>query len=313
MSEPTQAPAALPGGVVTPLVTFLDESRRTPHADHMKVLVEAQIAAGVHGLLTVGSTGELGSLDWAGRIETVRVVADAVAGRVPVWAGVGGLGTQDTVQAAKEAVVAGANAVLALQPLFFDCGDDELYEHFGAVAEAVDVPVIAYNVPVRTPRALSQQLQVRLVRDGVIAGIKDSSGDLSAGRLLCRELADTAARVYSGGELTLDSALAAGFHGIVPGFANILPGPAVTMWTHAGTNDEESQTAQEIYLALFDILGAELPGAGFPARAIGAIKAAAALVLGLPVPASTPPLTQPTEAFSAAVAEALARAGVTPP
>ncbi|MFF2653942.1 dihydrodipicolinate synthase family protein [Streptomyces sp. NPDC058045] len=305
-----QPPAALPGGVITPLVTFLDASGERPDPAQMGVLVEAQLTAGVNGLLAVGSTGELGSLDRAGRRETVRVVADAVSGRVPVWAGVGGLGTRDTVRAAREAVDVGADAVLALQPLFFDCAEDELYAHFGAVAGAVDVPVIAYNVPVRTPRALSQELQERLVRDGVIAGIKDSSGDLSAGRLLCRALAGTAARVYTGGELTLDSALAAGFHGIVPGFANILPGPAVTMWEHAGRKDKDSLAAQETYLALFDILAAELPGAGFPARAIGAIKCAAALTLGLPVPGSTMPLTPPTEEFSAAVAAVLRRAEV---
>ncbi|HZX07811.1 dihydrodipicolinate synthase family protein [Kribbella sp.] len=298
----------LPAGVVTPLVTFLDESGTRPHAGHLKILVDTQVAAGVHGLLAIGSTGELGSLSADGRRATVRVVVDAAAGRVPVWAGAGGLGTLDTVQAARDCVDAGADAVLALQPLFFDCSDDELYEHFAAIAGAVDVPVIAYNVPVRTPRALSQPLQERLVRDGVIAGIKDSSGDLAAGRLLCRALAGTTAKVYSGGELTLDSALAAGFHGIVPGFANILPGPAVALWEHAGSNDKESLAAQESYLELFGILAAELPGAGFPARAIGAIKCAAAAALGLPVPRSTPPLTAPTAEFAAAVAAVVQRA-----
>src|SRR5690606_1032299 len=105
-----------------------------------KALVEQQIAGGVAGLLVNGSTGELGNLTPAEQSAVLRAVAEATSGRLPIWAGVAGLGTADAVIAATAAEADGADALLALPPLFFDASDAELADHFRAVASAVSIP-----------------------------------------------------------------------------------------------------------------------------------------------------------------------------
>ncbi len=155
------ADRALPSGVVTPLVVFRTDDG-APYRAATKALVEHQLAAGVHGLLVNGSTGELGHLVTAERSAVLRAVVEAAAGRVPVWAGVAGLGTTDAVTAAREAEAGGADAALVLPPLFFDTSDAELAEHFRRVAAAIGMPVLAYDVPVRAPRKLPVSLLVGL-------------------------------------------------------------------------------------------------------------------------------------------------------
>lgn len=299
---------ALPSGIVTPLVTFLTADG-DPDAAAMKTLADAQISSGIHGLLAVGSTGELGSLTPARRAKTIEIVAEAAAGRIPVWGGVAGLGTDETVVAAREAVAAGADAVLVLPPLFFDSSDGELTRHFSLVAEAVDVPVVAYDVPPRTPRKLPVGVIARLAADGALAGVKDSSGDLTAGRLMVEAVAGHEGfRTYIGSEITIDAAFILGFDGIVPGFANVLPGPAVAMYDahRAGRSDRE---AVRRYLALFDVLRVALDGAGGPAAAINALKVGAAHSLGLPVSSVAEPFAQPTEDFTARIRHIVEAAG----
>lgn len=300
-------------GIITPLVTFVDGGG-DPDRAAMARLVEHQVEAGVHGLLAAGSTGELGNLTPAQRIRTTEVVAEAVAGRVPVWAGVAGLGTTDTVLAARDAAAAGADALLVLPPLFFDVSDDELVRHFSAVADAVDIPLVAYDVPPRTPRKIPVGVLVALGLSGALRGVKDSSGDLTAGRLAVAATAGIPGfRVYVGSEITMDAAFVLGFHGIVPGFANVMPAPAVRLHDAWSRGDlEAARGEQAAYLELFRILAVPLPGAGGPAAAVNAIKVATAAVLGLPLPAISEPLTQPTAQFAAAIAAVLDAATAVP-
>lgn len=289
---------ALPSGIVTPLVTFLTADGE-PDAGAMRILTEAQISAGIHGLLAVGSTGELGSLTPARRARTIEAVVDAAAGRVPVWGGVAGLGTDEAVVAARDAVAAGADAVLVLPPLFFDSSDSELERHFSFVAEAVDVPVVAYDVPPRTPRKLPAGVIARLAADGALAGVKDSSGDLTAGRLLVEAVSGLEGfRTYIGSEITIDAAFVLGFDGIVPGFANMLPAPAVAIYD-AYRDGRADGEAVHRYLALFEVLLVALEGAGGPAAAINALKVGAAHTLGLPMSPVAEPFTQPADDFAA--------------
>jgi 4-hydroxy-tetrahydrodipicolinate synthase len=294
---------ALPRGIVTPLVTFLDRDGG-PDPAAMGALVEHQLAGGVQGVLAVGSTGELGNLSAEQRDRTIDVVAAAVAGRVPVWAGVVGLGTTDAVEAARRAVARGADALLVLPPLFFDSSDAELARHFRLVKDAVgDLPVVAYDVPPRTPRKLPTAVVADLAREGVLAGVKDSSGDLTGGRLTIEATADVPAfRNYIGSEITIDAALTLGFHGIVPGFANVLPAPGARIVAAFDAGDPAGVVAaQRDYLALFEVLRVPLAGAGGPAAAVNALKVGTAVALGLPVPAISEPMTQPDAAFAAAV------------
>lgn len=284
---------ALPAGVVTPLVTFLDE-RGEPDAEATHALVAAQRASGVDGLLAVGSTGELGNLTAAQRRRAIEQVIQAAEGAVPVWAGIAGLGTQEAVEASIEAAEAGADALLVLPPLFFDVSDSELFAHFSAVAAASELPVVVYDVPARAPRKIPAGLLGELARAGVIDGVKDSSGDLTAARLLLESVRDLPGfATYLGVEVMIDLAVRAGFHGVVPGFANVLPAAAVAVH-RAG---QEADGAQRDLIALHRVLAIELPGAGGAAAAINALKVAAALVLGRPVSPVTAPFTPATEEF----------------
>jgi 4-hydroxy-tetrahydrodipicolinate synthase len=297
----------LPRGIVTPLVTFLDTDGE-PDANAMTALVDAQLAAGIHGLLAVGSTGELGLLTPARRSRTIGIVAEAAAGRAPVWAGVVGHGTDEAVVAAREAVSAGADALLVLPPMFFDSSDAELERHFTLVAEAVDVPVVAYDVPPRTPRKLPVDVVANLAASGALRGVKDSSGDLTAGRLMVEAVAGIERfRTYIGSEITIDAAFVLGFDGIVPGFANVLPRPAVDLF-EAAAEGRVAPEAQRRYLELFEVLRVPLARAGGPAAAINALKVGAAHVLGLPLPPVAEPFVQPDTPFAERIAAIVDRA-----
>lgn len=295
---------ALPTGVVTPLVAFQTEDG-APDRAAIKALTEHQLAAGVRGLLVNGSTGELGNVMPAGRSAMLRAVAEAASGRVPIWAGVAGLGTADAVASAREAESDGADAALVLPPLFFDGSDAELADHFRAVASAVSIPVLAYDVPARTPRKLPTRLVAELAAEGVLRGVKDSSGDLTAGRQVCVATEGIAGfGTYLGSEITLDVASYVGFDGVVPGLANILPASAVQVFEAAQAGDPtRAAAAQRTYQQLLAILDVPLAGGGFPAQAIAAIKVATAVVLELPVPRMTVPFAQPDAAFVAGVTE----------
>lgn len=301
-------PEPLPRGIVTPLVTFLT-AEGGPDAAAMRSLVDYQVVNGVHGVLAVGSTGELGNLTDDQRVETIEIVAAAASGRIPVWAGVVGHGTTDAVIAARRAQAAGADALLVLPPMFFDSSDAELERHFSIIAEAVDVPIVAYDVPPRTPRKLPGTVIASLAQKGVLGGVKDSSGDLNAGRLTVELSRDIAGfRPYAGSEITLDAAFLLGFDGIVPGFANVLPRAAVEVFeAHDSDDRAAAAAAQRQYLELFDVLRVALPGAGGPAAAVNALKIGAAHALGLPTPRISEPMVQPTAEFVERVTGIVAR------
>lgn len=286
--------SALPTGIVTPLVAFVT-SDGEPAEQAMRALVEHQISNGVAAVLANGSMGELGNLTATARRTMVRTVVNAAAGRVPVWAGVAGLGTAESIAAARDARDEGADALLVLPPLFFDLGDSELHRHFAAVASAVDIPVLAYDVPPRTPRKLPPELIAAMAADGTIQGVKDSSGSLTAARQVCLQTSQIAGfRAYLGTELAIDAAPALGFAGSVPGLANILPAVATAV-DNAARNGDSATAAQQqqIYLRLMDGLIRPWPGAGAVAIACGMFKAATAHILGLAEPQTLAPMTPP--------------------
>ncbi|WP_166350642.1 dihydrodipicolinate synthase family protein [Phytoactinopolyspora limicola] len=294
---------ALPIGIVTPLVAMTSTDGK-PDEDAVRALIDRQVAGGVRAVLVNGSMGELGNLTVEQRITMTETVVRAVAGRLPVWAGAAGLGTAETVENAMGSTAVGADAILALQPLFFDLSDSELERHFTAVASAIDVPLLAYDVPQRTPRKLPVQLTAKMARDGIIQGVKDSSGDLTAARELTLATDDIShfAR-YMGTEIAIDAAVTLGFHGSVPGLANILPavGAAIDSAAREGDFSAAAQS-QGIYAALLKLLNIPLAGAGGISVAAGAFKAAVNHVLGRAHSPAMPPLTQPDAEFLNSIA-----------
>jgi 4-hydroxy-tetrahydrodipicolinate synthase len=293
----------LPLGIVTPLVAFVDE-RGVPDAEATTALIDHQVRGGVAAVLVNGSMGELGNLTAPQRAVMVDTVVAATAHRIPVWAGVGALGTADAIAGAVQAEQAGADALLVLPPLYFVTADAEVERHFGAVAAAVSIPVLAYDLPQRAPRKLAPESIARMGRNGVLAGVKDSSGDMTAGRRVCMQTADIPGfRCYAGTELAIDAAPALGFAGSVPGLANIFPDVAATADAAARDGDRATaERAQAVYAELFSLVGIPLDGAGASTVAFNAFKAATASVIGIPNPPTLAPMTPPTAEFLAAVA-----------
>lgn len=174
-------PAAPLHGVFPYLVSPVDASGAI-RADVLARLCDDLIAAGVHGLSPLGSTGEFAYLSWAQRKRVVEVVLEAARGRVPVVAGVAATTTADAVVQARAFADMGCDGILAILEAYFPIPDDGVYAYFKAVAEAVSVPVVLYTNPSFQRSDLSLPVIERLSRIGNVRYIKDAS--VNTGRLL---------------------------------------------------------------------------------------------------------------------------------
>ncbi|MGH6958164.1 MAG: 4-hydroxy-tetrahydrodipicolinate synthase [Caulobacteraceae bacterium] len=207
-------------GVFTALVTpfrdgALDE-------DAFAALVERQIAAGVHGLVPVGTTGESATLDHDEHRRVTELCVKTAAGRVPVIAGTGSNSTAEAIELTRHAKSAGADAVLAVAGYYNRPSQEGLYRHFEALDAAVDIPMLIYNVPTRTVVDLSNELVERLSKLPHVVGIKDATGDLarpSLQRLTCG--ADWT--MLSGDDPSALGYIAHGGHGCISVTANVAP------------------------------------------------------------------------------------------
>jgi 4-hydroxy-tetrahydrodipicolinate synthase len=175
-------------GVLPALVTPFRDGRVDEEA--FVRLVERQIAGGVHGLVPVGTTGESATVSHDEHRRVVELCVQTAAGRVPVIAGAGSNSTQEAIELVRHAKTVGADAALVVTPYYNRPSQEGLYAHYAAINEAVQLPVLVYNVPTRTSVDISNEILVRLSKLPNIVGIKDASGDLaraSLQRLECGE------------------------------------------------------------------------------------------------------------------------------
>ena len=191
--------------------------------DALRRLIEWHISEGTNAIVAVGTTGESPTVDPEEHIELIGCAVQAARGRVPVIAGTGANSTREAIELTTRARQTGAAATLQVVPYYNKPTQEGLYRHFVAVAEAVDLPMIVYNVPGRTVADLNVDTTLRLAQVPGIVGLKDATGDLArAGQLLRRLPANFA--LYSGND---DSALALmllGGHGVISVTANVAPG-----------------------------------------------------------------------------------------
>ncbi len=213
-----------------------DES---PNLEAIPTLVEYVLGAGVHGLFVVGTHGEAYALTTQEREAVIAAYVQAVAGRVPVLAGVGAVTTRAALANLRGAEEAGADGVSVVAPYFISPGQDELYAHFRAIAEATDLPVLLYDLPSRTHISIAPQTMARLAEIDNIVGIKDSSGDLNNTIDHIRLTpGDTA--VMNGNDGLICAALGAGTAGAVAATANIVPGLLVSLYESFRGGDLEA-------------------------------------------------------------------------
>jgi 4-hydroxy-tetrahydrodipicolinate synthase len=277
-------------GVIPPLVTPLDGDGEVDRAA-LERLAAFVLDAGVDGVFLGGSTGEIALLDTAQRCALVEVAVGAVAGAVPVLVGAVDTGTRRVVEHARQSGAQGADGVVVTAPFYVTPNPAEIVEHFRIVHSAVDVPVVAYDIPSAVGARLTPDIVAALAKSRLVVGLKDSSGDLAGFRETLRRVpADFP--VLTGSELLADTAVQLGAAGIVPGLGNVDPHGYVRLFRTATAGDLVAAAAEQDRLArLFDIVGVpDQRRIGSTAGALGAFKAAMAVRRIITNPATNPPL-----------------------
>ncbi|SHL30980.1 4-hydroxy-tetrahydrodipicolinate synthase [Pseudonocardia thermophila] len=216
--------------------------------DALERLVERQVLAGTSAIVSVGTTGESATLSVEEHTEVIRRTIDVVAGRVPVIAGTGANSTTEAIHLTEAAADAGADAALLVTPYYNKPPQEGLFRHFKAVAEAVDIPQILYNVPGRTACDMLPTTVERLAEIPNIIGIKEAKGDLDRVRdLVALNLPDFA--LYSGDDATARASMLAGFHGDISVTANVAPEAMARMCKAATSGNAEEAAAIDSDLA----------------------------------------------------------------
>lgn len=218
-------------GSLVAIVTPMFEDGRLD-LDALKKLVDFHVEAGTDGIVIVGTTGESPTVDVDEHCLLIKTTIEHVAKRVPVIAGTGANSTAEAIELTAKAKALGADACLLVAPYYNKPSQEGLYQHFKAVAEAVDIPQILYNVPGRTGCDLSNDTVLRLTQIRNIVGIKDATGGIERGTdLLLRAPADFA--IYSGDDATALALMLLGGKGVISVTANVAPKLMHEMCEHA--------------------------------------------------------------------------------
>ncbi|KOV69837.1 glucose dehydrogenase [Streptomyces sp. NRRL WC-3618] len=279
-------------GVVPPVCTPLTPDRGVDVRSLVR-LVDHLVEAGVDALFVLGSSSEAAYLTDDQRRLVVETVVGHVAGGLPVLAGAIDMTTPRVLDHVRSVSAAGADAVVVTAPFYTRTHPSEIARHFRLVASGSPVPVVAYDLPASVHSKLPPALVLELAADGVLAGLKDSSGDLASFRSVvtgARERPGASGfSVLTGSELIVDSALALGADGAVPGLANVDPDGYVRLDRFCRAGDwERARAEQERLCVLFGMVGAGDPvRMGGSSAGLGAFKAALYLrgVIDCPVTA----------------------------
>jgi len=208
-------------GSIVALVTPMDESGAVDK-ESLKKLLEFHIEQGTDAIVAVGTTGESATLDEDEHCDVIKTVVDVVAGRIPVIAGTGANATSEAINLTRKAKQAGADACLIVTPYYNKPTQQGLYLHYKAIAEAVDIPQILYNVPGRTACDMLPDTVGRLSHIDNIVGIKDATGDLSRVQKF-RDLTSADFALYSGDDATSREFCLLGGHGTITVTGNVAP------------------------------------------------------------------------------------------
>jgi 4-hydroxy-tetrahydrodipicolinate synthase len=204
----------------------------------LQALVEWHVAEGTDAIVAMGTTGESATLDEKEHCKVVEQVIAFTAGRVPVIAGTGANSTTEAISLTRSAKALGADACLLVTPYYNKPTQEGLYQHYKAVAEAVDIPQLLYNVPGRTACDMLPETVGRLAALANIVGVKEATGDLSRVPLL-RKLCGDAFDIISGDDATARELVLAGGQGSISVTANIAPNAVSRMIAAALAGDAE--------------------------------------------------------------------------
>ncbi len=287
-------------GSMVALVTPMADDGSLDYAA-LERLVEFHVTNGTDGIVAVGTTGESATLDHVEHCDVIRRVVQLVAGRVPVIAGTGANSTTEAIDLTRCAMQAGADACLLVTPYYNKPTQEGLYLHHKAVAEAVAIPQILYNVPGRTACDMLPETAVRLAAVSNIIGIKEATGDLTRVDRI-REGAGDALDIYSGDDATARELILRGGRGTISVTANVAPQAVHDMCVAALAGDAEEAARLDAPLAA---LHRDLFVEANPIPVKWALAEMGLIPSGIRLP-----LTPLAESYHATVRAALAEAGI---
>lgn len=242
-------------GIFPPVLTPMNADE-TVDAASLKNLVQFLVANGVHGIWAMGTTGEFASFDERERALAVEATVEAAAGRVPVIANAADCSTRLAIRHAQLAMAAGADAIAATPPYYYQNSQEELLAHFRRIREKVDLPLFLYNIPQTVKTKTDVATALRLAEEGTIVGLKDSQNDLDWFRQVTvgARARGLDLRCFLGTRFLIDAAQLIGACGSIPSLANLVPAACVKAyeaaqkadWVEAKKHQERVMAAEKI-------------------------------------------------------------------
>lgn len=288
------------GAGVAIITPFNDDD--TVNYEEFGRIIDDQIANSTDAIIVCGTTGESSTMPDEEHVSVIKYCVDKVAGRVPVIAGTGSNCTREEVNMSKKAEEVGADGLLCVTPYYNKCTQDGLYEYYKAISDAVNIPIIMYNVPSRTGTTIQPETAVRIAKEvkNVVA-IKEASGNISAVAKLA-SLANGCIDIYSGNDDQVLPILSLGGKGVISVWSHVAPKKVHDM-VYAFL-DGDIETAQKLQLEAIDVIGALF-------CEVNPIPVKAAMnMLGYKVGTVRAPLTELTDAHKEVLKKALKDYGV---
>ena len=236
-------------GIIPPIITPITEDEKI-NEPALREHIEFMIAGGINGILAFGSNSEFYMIEEDEMPGILKIIVNQVNGRIPVYMGIGAIRTSKCVRLARMGVKLGAQGVSVLQPMFIKPSDDELCDHFEAVAASVpDIPVLLYNNPGRTGYPIPQTVVEKLAHSmSNIVGMKDSSGDMTETMEFIRRNSDVNFRVLMGKDTLVYPALEVGAVGAVCTTANFAPELVCSIYKNFINGDKKSSLQAQFKL-----------------------------------------------------------------
>lgn len=235
MTDTTAATKLLPSGSIPALITPMLGDGAIDWQNYRR-LIDWHVEQGSDAIVVVGSTGESATVSTAEHCDLIAAAVKQAGGRIPIIAGTGANATSEAIELTAFAAEVGATAVLSVVPYYNKPTQRGLFEHFRAIAEAADIPVILYNVPGRTITDLHDDTVLRLAEIPNIIGLKDATGDIGRGVMLLRTLPEGFS-LYSGDDPTAAALMLLGARGNISVTANVIPAMMARLCAAARSGD----------------------------------------------------------------------------
>lgn len=284
-------------GIITAMVTPLSEDGINEAAT--RKLVNKLINDGVHGLFVLGTNGEFYAFSEAEKLALVKIVVDEAAGRVPVFAGSGGISTEEVIKVTNQFAELGVDAVSVITPYLIKLSDEELIQHYQTIALNTNLPMILYNIPANTQLSINESVFKELIQLPQIIGIKDSSGNLENIQMYLETNDREDFSILIGSDSLILPALQMGVDGAVAATSNVLT--KTDLGIYQAFLENKMERAQVLQESINDFRGI-LKLATVPSVLKHSLE-----LIGFPVGAPKNPVRKVSSKFDAEICETLSK------